>query len=132
MAALEDEAREAFYAGQRVLARLLGVPAESVPACYADFRRYFDAMRSSDVLTVGEQGREIAQAVLHPPGGLGDGGTLRLLTTALLPPRLRDAFSLPWDQVRAQRFDALRASVRQLRAEGGSSSQDRRRVREVR
>jgi uncharacterized protein (DUF2236 family) len=114
---LEAEARESFYAGQRVLARLLGVPAEGVPASHAEFRDYFDDMLASDDLTVGEEGREVAEAVLHPPGGLGDSGTLRLLTTALLPPRLREAFSLPWDEERAGRFEALRASVRRLREE---------------
>jgi uncharacterized protein (DUF2236 family) len=110
--------------GQCVLARLLGVPAEDVPASYADFRRYFDGMLESEVLCVGRQAREIADAVLHPPGGLGDSGTLRLLTTALLPTSLRAAFSLPWDAARAARFETLRASVLHLRKEGTTPSEE--------
>ena len=125
VAPLEAGAREAFYAGQCVLARLLGVPAEGVPARYADFRRYFDGMLESDALCVGRQGREIADAVLRPQGGLGESGTLRLLTTALLPPSLRGAFSLPWDDARAARFETLRASVRRLCEEGATPSEGR-------
>lgn len=115
VADLDADAREGFYAGQRVLARLLGVPEARVPRSYADFRRYFDGMLEGDALCVGDEGREVAQSVLRPPGGLGDSGTVRLITTALLPQRLREAFALPWDAARAQRFDALRESVRRLR-----------------
>lgn len=119
--ALAPEAREAYYAGQRVLARLLGVPAEAVPPTLADFRAYFDGMVASDALSVGSQGRDIADAVLDPPGGMTDAATVRLLTTALLPPRLRDEFALPWDAAREQRFATLRASVRRLRDESRAS-----------
>jgi uncharacterized protein (DUF2236 family) len=122
VAPLSADDREAFYAEQGVLARLLGVPVEGVPACYADFRRYFDTLLESESLSVGAQAREIAQAVLRPPGGFGDSGTLRMLTAALLPPRLREAFALPWDEARAARFDTLRASVRRLRQQAAPPS----------
>jgi uncharacterized protein (DUF2236 family) len=64
---------------------------------------------------VGREAREIAASVLRPPRKLGDGGMLRLLTAALLPEPLREAFELPWDEARAQRFATLRESVRALR-----------------
>lgn len=122
VAPLDDPAREAFYAGQRVLARLLGVPETAVPGDSHAFRAYVEAMIASDTLTVGAEGREIAEAVLDPPGGLPDRGTLRLVTTALLPDRLREAFGLPWDPERAARFEALCASVRRLRGQGGEAA----------
>jgi uncharacterized protein (DUF2236 family) len=112
---LEPEQREAYYRDHRTVGRLLGVPAEDVPPDYPAFRRYFDALVGSPDLCVGDEGREIAQSVLHPPGGLQGGGTLRLVTTALLPPRLRVAFGLPWDADRAGRFETLAANVRRLR-----------------
>jgi uncharacterized protein (DUF2236 family) len=115
--ALAPEAREAYYAGQRVLARLLGVPAEGVPPTLAEFRAWFDGMLASEALSVGPQGRDIAVAVLDPPGGMADAATVRLLTTALLPPRLREAFALPWEASHERRFEALCASVRRLRDE---------------
>jgi uncharacterized protein (DUF2236 family) len=112
---LEDEQREAYYRDHRSVGRLLGVPAEEMPPDYAAFRRYFDALVASPELSVGEEGREVAESVLRPPGGLQGGGTVRLVTTALLPSRLREAFDLPWNAERAARFEALAANVRRLR-----------------
>lgn len=120
VADLDEAAREAYYRDQRAIARLLGVPPEAVPETWSDFRGYFTGMVESEALSVGPQAREVAQAVLHPPGGLPNAGGVRLMTTALLPARLRESFSLPWDAGRAQRFDALVASVRRLRADGAS------------
>ena len=40
---------------------------------------------------------------------------MRSLTAALLPARLREAFGLAWDERRAERIEALTASVRALR-----------------
>ena len=115
VAPLDGAARSDYYAGQRAIARLLGVPTERVPASFDEFRSAFDAELEGDRLSVGREAREIAAAVLRPPGGVGGAGTLRLVTTALLPARLREAFELPWDDERAQRFASLRASVRRLR-----------------
>jgi uncharacterized protein (DUF2236 family) len=113
---LDAAARESFFAGQRVLARLLGVPEDRVPAGYDAFRRYFDGMLAGDELVVGDEAREIAQAVLHPAAVPG-AGRVRLLTAALLPERLRREFGLPWDAERAARYEGLRESVRRLRRE---------------
>jgi uncharacterized protein (DUF2236 family) len=38
-----------------------------------------------------------------------------LITTGLLPTRLREAFGLAWDDVSAARLESLTASVRGLR-----------------
>ena len=102
------------------MGRLLGAPEELVPSDYAGFCAYFEARIASPELCVGEEAREIAQSVLHPPGGLQGGGTLRLVTTALLPPRLREAFGLPWDAARSDRFEQLAGNVRRLRAQSAA------------
>src|SRR5499426_2531182 len=44
VAPLSAEAERAYYADQRVLARVLGIPDPLVPPDYAAFRAYFDAM----------------------------------------------------------------------------------------
>lgn len=124
VAPLDDGAREAYYRDHRAIARLLGVPPARVPDTWAGFRRYFDGLVASDALHVGAQAREIADAVLRPPAGLPV-GSVRLITAALLPPRLREAFGLAWDAGRAQRFDALVASVRRLRATGPAEPPER-------
>ena len=106
---------EAYYAEHRVLARLLGVPSALVPRDWGAFRCYFDAMVEGDLLAVTALAREIATTALHAPGGAGAARRVRSLTAGLLPPRLRQAFGLPWDEVRQQRFDALISEVRALR-----------------
>jgi uncharacterized protein (DUF2236 family) len=112
---LDDGAREAYCADQARVARLLGVPAELVPAGHAAFRRYFDGMLAGDALAVTPAARSIADAVLHPPGDPDAGRLVRAISAGLLPERLRREFGLAWDERRAARLDALVASVRALR-----------------
>ena len=104
-----------YYADQRVLGRLLGIPEPLVPSGIEEFRRYFDDMLESDELSITQQGRAIARAVLSPERGYPGQGRVADLTAALLPARLRDAFELPWDDERARRVEAMVASVRGLR-----------------
>ncbi len=115
VAPLDDEALEAYYADQRILARLVGVPGDRVPPNAAAFRRYFDEMIASDTLTVSDEAREIAEAVLDPPASQFGGRVLRDLTAWLLPPRVRERFGLVWDADRERRVGALRDSVCALR-----------------
>jgi uncharacterized protein (DUF2236 family) len=59
--------------------------------------------------------------VLTPPPGLADAAQVRLITAALLPPRLREAFGLRFEAKHRARFDSLLGSVRRLRAERASA-----------
>ncbi len=115
VAPLDAVALDAYLAEQRVVARVLGIPAARVPERHADFRRYFDAMLEGNTLCVTPGACEIADAVLAAPGRLVGAGVMRSLTAALLPARLREAFGLAWDPARAERIEALTASVRSLR-----------------
>jgi uncharacterized protein (DUF2236 family) len=117
VAPLAPESREAYYAEQRAIARLLGAPAEALPRDHAAFRAWFDGCVDGDTLSVTPVAREIADAVLTPPPGLADAAQVRLITAALLPERLRDAFGLRYEPKQRARFDALVRSVRSLRAE---------------
>ena len=118
VAPLDSTERESYYAEQRVLARLLGVPPERVPSDWEAFRRYFDAMVEGDGLAVTSLAREIAAVALAAPGDVGSVRRVRAITTGLLPPRLRHAFGLSWDEARERRLDAMIAGVRALRADG--------------
>jgi len=115
------EARESYYADQRVVARVLGIPAEILPADHAGFDAYFDGMLAGDALAVTNTAREIASAVLDPPVRLPATGVARLVTAGLLPVRLREAFGLAWDAARERRLAGLCASARALRAAGTGS-----------
>jgi len=120
---LASRSLDAYYRDQCAVARLLGVPAARVPRRYAAFRGYFDGMLASDVLTVTEPARQIAERVLearHASARL-----VRGLTAGLLPPRLRAAYGLAWDPRRAARLETLTRSVQALRgARAGSPAVD--------
>ena len=113
---LDVDALGSFYRDQRALARVLGVPGEILPARWADFRSYFDAMLESDELTITATAREIAEVVLNPPGAASSGPLVRMITAGLLPERFRTAFDLPWDADQMDRFDSLTRSVRARRS----------------
>lgn len=102
---------ETYYAQQRRVAALLGIPLADLPADWSAFRSSFDALLASDTLEVTPEARAIADAVLARVGR----GPARAITVALLPPRLRDAFGLRWDAARAERFRALVEAVRSQR-----------------
>jgi uncharacterized protein (DUF2236 family) len=115
VAPLPPEALESYYADQRTLARVLGIPDPFVPADYAAFRAYFERMLAGDELAVGDAAREIAAAVLDPPLRLPITGIARLVTAGLLPARVREAFGLAWDERQEARLAELCASARALR-----------------
>jgi len=130
---LDGAARESYYAEQCGIGRLLGVPAADVPATHAAFRTWFDGVVTDGTLCVTPLSREIAASVLDPPGGLADGGRVRLITAALLPERLRSDFGLPYGAEERARFEALLASVRRLRSGAdGTGAENRRRAGDLR
>jgi uncharacterized protein (DUF2236 family) len=116
VAPLSAAALEAFYVDHAVIARLLGIPSDRVPGSWSDFRAFWEGAVSGDTLSVTADARAIAATVLDPPGGGRNARTVRLITAALLPRRLRDEFGLPWDDETAARYAALTDSVRRLRA----------------
>jgi uncharacterized protein (DUF2236 family) len=112
VAPLPPDALADYYADHRSVALVLGVPAALLPPSWPVFRSAFDEILSGDVLEVTPDARAIAEAVLGVPGL----GPARLVTSGLLPARLRDAFGLPWSDERERELDALARSVRALRA----------------
>lgn len=105
-----------YQVGQR-LGRAFGIPLELMPPTYADFECYVEAMLDSDALTVGPAARAVVAALFAPPLL---GPTVRLgsfISVGLTPPRLREAFGLPWTpahEVWFQRLGALSRRVRPL------------------
>jgi uncharacterized protein (DUF2236 family) len=111
---LDAPALAEYHRDQRCMALLLGAPPARTPGDPDSFRRWFDGVVESDTLTVGETAREIAASVLATPGA--DRGPVPLVTAALLPARLREAFGLAWDASREAAYRRLVASVRGLRS----------------
>ena len=110
LGALGGDQRERYYAESRRFAALFGIPQERVPQDWAASCAYVAAMTESSTLTVTDAARAMAHRLLAGadtwlpvPSGY------KALTAALLPPRLRDAFALPYGQAErnaAQQFIA--------------------------
>jgi uncharacterized protein (DUF2236 family) len=89
--------RERYYADARLFAALFGIPHTALPQSWADFAQYVDDMLSSDTLTVSSAARSVAAELFSGAGTrLRAPFWYRALTANLLPPRLRDAFELPY------------------------------------
>ena len=90
-----------------------GVPEELLPGSFAAFRRYVDDVVAS--VDVTEEARELSRGVLAPSIAAPLRPLLpvaRLLTTGLLPPRLRAAYGLAWDVPRRRAFAVIAAAIR--------------------
>jgi uncharacterized protein (DUF2236 family) len=94
---LSARVRERYYADARLFAALFGIPQSALPQSWTDFAGYVDDMFSSDTLAVGSAARSIAAELFSGAGTrLRAPFWYRALTASLLPPRLRDAFELPY------------------------------------
>lgn len=105
---LDPDHAETVYRQYSVVGTSLQVPASAWPADRAAFDRWW-ADRVAR-LHVDDEARAVARDLLHPRSPLW----LRLVmpvaglvTTALLPAPVREAYGLPWDARRARRADLV-------------------------
>jgi len=95
---------DALLADYAVVATTLGVPLALWPTTKDAFSQYW----SSAALVVGDDARGVAQALLHPSAGpwwlRAAMPTVRMLTAGLLSPELREAYDLPLDERRFDRW----------------------------
>jgi uncharacterized protein (DUF2236 family) len=112
---LSTEDRERYWGEARLFAAFFGIPQDALPHSWADFVCYNEIMWRSDVLTVSEETREIAGAVLS---GVGTRLLIpvwyRALTARLLPARLRDDFALPYGEAESRKADRALALLRRV------------------
>ncbi len=104
---LTDASHEQVYRDFRQLGLNLQLRPEVWPSDTAEFRRYWDEMLPQ--LAVTETTRRLAEQILHPndvPLWLRAAlPASRLVTTGLLPARLREQFGLPWSDRLEHRFE---------------------------
>jgi len=94
---LAAEDRERYYAEMRLFAGLFGIPQDGLPQSWAGFTQYVEQMVGSNVLAVGEAARGVAAGLFAGAGTRWRTPIwYRALTARLMPPRLRDAFELPY------------------------------------
>jgi uncharacterized protein (DUF2236 family) len=104
-----------YYRDTKAFGELFGATDEVMPRTYQDFRAYFDDMIWGPRLAVGDAGRALAEDILRPPlpaPAAAAGPLHRVLSTGLLPPRIRSAFGFPWRARDRSVFSGLAASSR--------------------
>jgi uncharacterized protein (DUF2236 family) len=112
---LSDGDRAAYYRDCQTLAKWFSLSPAMMPATYADFAAYMQAMLNSDLLTVGDAARDIVRA-LHTAPLFGP--LVRVASWpghGLLPPHLREAFGLRWSDSQTVWLHRLAALTRRTR-----------------
>lgn len=92
-----------------------GVDPDTLPATREDFiARFHQIAETSPDLYVGDKARAVARVLFETPfsKGIFD----RITTTALLPPRLRAMYGLPWGATEQRAFDRRRRGFKLVRA----------------
>ena len=119
---MDEPLAEAFYADWLKLGRLIGVRERDLPARWADFPAYFDevvdgALEDNPTVhlvldTLRNPAKPLA-ALPNPVWKVASGGpTLAIVTTGMLPPRLRRKLGLRWTERDDRTFRAFCATGR--------------------
>jgi uncharacterized protein (DUF2236 family) len=96
--------RGRYYAEMQTFAALFGIPASVLPCGWPAFTDYCRQMFDSGELGVNSASRSMGHAILTGAGSwIRPPRWFRALTTAWMPPRLRDEFSLTADDEAAAR-----------------------------
>lgn len=116
MGPLSADDRQAYWDETKPIARLLGIPADRLPATTADLERYEREMLDSDVRPDATS-RDVARAVLRPlpwiPAFLYRPNDA--LAAALLPERLRAPFGLRYGRAERRFYRGVVLAIRALR-----------------
>lgn len=109
---LGDEEREEFHEEMKLLGELLGIPRERFPATMGDFQDYVDTVIAE--VEVSQAARELAALVVRPrllrlPGQVFV--PWEVVTTGLLPPRLREEYGLRWNRAQQRVFGLATRTV---------------------
>ena len=111
---LPAEVKAAYYQETKRFAALFGIPDALVPPDWPAFEAYVARMLASPEITVGGTARELAHALLRPPGTwIGPVWDWYAAVTArLLPERQRRELALPWGTVEQRLADATLGALR--------------------
>jgi uncharacterized protein (DUF2236 family) len=113
---LTDAETEAYYQEAKPIGALLGIPRDRYPPRHSDFQAYLERMLAGPVRP-DATGRRLAAAVLRPPIRMLPPflfAPAEVITTGLLPERLREAYGLPWGRASRALFRAARLTVPRL------------------
>jgi uncharacterized protein (DUF2236 family) len=105
VAPLTEDERDRFWQEARVVGVRLGIPLSLSPADWRALLAYWRRMLDDDgPIHVTPTARRLARLIVRPPFKFVPGPLVDLAALpglALLPPRLRDEFEIPWSRRRA-------------------------------
>jgi uncharacterized protein (DUF2236 family) len=119
VAGLSAVEKDAYCAETAWTAVALGAPDADVPRTWSALTGYMQAEYASGRITVGDEARVLADAVLGPPMGRLVWPALwinRTFTIGLLPPDIRRQYGYTWTAGRARRFEYAIGALRLSRA----------------
>jgi uncharacterized protein (DUF2236 family) len=112
---LTREQHDRYYAESQLFAALFGIPKVCLSEDWNGLSAYIEAMAQSDTLTVTDSARAMAQRLLAGADTwLPVPASYKALTAGLLPPRLRDAFALPYSEAEQRAAEQLVRWVRRI------------------
>ena len=104
VAPLSEDERDRFWQEARSVGVRLGIPLSLSPAGWRALDAYWQRMLANDgPIHVTPTARRLARLIVRPPFPFVPGPLVDLAALpglALLPPRLRDEFGIPWDAQR--------------------------------
>lgn len=111
-----DAEADAFWQEARAVGVRMGIPLRTSPDDWGALLDYWQRMLAPDgVIEVTAEARTMAPLIVRPPLPLLPGlavDALALPGLALLPPRIREAYGLPWDGARAWLAGTIATGVR--------------------
>ena len=118
VAPLRAAERDAYCVASAPPSVALGMREADAPRTWTELQAYLERMHGSGMIVVSPQARELATSLLSTsiPSVLAPARWLSgLLTAAMLPPRIREEYGLPWTAARARHFSQLAATIRAAR-----------------
>lgn len=115
---LPERVRHAYYEDSKNFARLFGLGDETVPKDLPAFEAYMARMLGpGSPVVVSRAGREMGQFLMRAPRpSLGPFfAFVKVVTTGLLPERLREEFGLPHGPANQRAFELAMSSMRLAR-----------------
>jgi uncharacterized protein (DUF2236 family) len=111
--------REALWQDYIGFGELFGMPRETVPSSYPEFRAWYDGKLASEEVCLTDEARYIGYATafeiplprLHQPGKR----VHDLLMLGSLPPRVRELYGIPYSQAEQRAFRGVSGAVRSAR-----------------
>lgn len=111
-----DAEADRFWQEARAVGTRLGIPLRTSPTDWPGLLRYWDRMLDPDgPIQVTTEARAMAPLLVRPPLPLTPGwavDALALPGIALLPPRIRTAYGIPWDARRERTAAGIATAVR--------------------